>query len=198
NYLGEGWERFGVEPSSDARRVAEARGIEVIGSSVEGLALSDQRFGAITLVDVIEHLPRPLEALQKLTSMLRPGGLLVIFTGNTAALSWRFAGIHYWYSAMPEHVAFFQPAWFRWAAPKMNCRVSSITRLRYEPAALARRLDETLKNVAYVTYQRLANSGFGAILPRLPVLGRIGKWNGAWWTTARDHILVTLVKKDDV
>ena len=194
SYLGDDWERFGVEPSSDARKVAESRGIRIVGSSVEGLE-SNQKFDAITLVDVIEHLPRPLESLQKLVNMLTPGGLLVIFTGNTQAWSWRFAGRHYWYSALPEHVAFFQPAWFRWAAPKLNCQVRSIHRLPYEPASMSRKLDEALKNVAYVTYQRLTDSGLlGSALPKLPIVSRIAKWNGAWWTTARDHILVTLVQ----
>lgn len=195
SYLGDSWERFGVEPSSDARRVAESRGIGILGSSVEGLE-SDQKFDAITLVDVIEHLPRPLESLRKLVKMLTPGGLLLVFTGNTQAWSWRFAGRHYWYSALPEHVAFFNPAWFRWAVPKLNCRVESIRRMRFEPAPIPRRIDEALKNVAYVTYQKLSQAGLGAILAKLPVVGRIGKWNGCWWTTARDHILVTLVSSN--
>lgn len=194
-YLGESWDRFGVEPSIDARRIAVTRGIKIIGSSVEELDEGDRQFAAITLVDVVEHLPRPLEALQKLARMLQPGGLLVLFTGNTQAWSWRFAGTQYWYSAMPEHVAFFQPAWFKWAAPKLKCQVGSITRLRYEPASLPRRLDETLKNVIYVSYHRLANSVFRTPLLKLPIVGRVGKWNGSWWTTARDHILVTLVKQ---
>lgn len=195
NYLGERWERFGVELSTDARKVAESRGIKIIGSRVEELKVSGQQFAAITLVDVIEHLPRPFESLQKLAHLLMPGGLLVIFTGNTQAWSWRFAGTHYWYSAMPEHVAFFQPAWFRWAAPKLNCQVRSIDRLPYEPASMSRKLDEALKNVAYVTYQRLTKSALlGAALPKLPMVGRIARWNGSWWTTARDHILVTLAK----
>ncbi|HEY5884268.1 MAG TPA: class I SAM-dependent methyltransferase, partial [Pyrinomonadaceae bacterium] len=136
SYLGPDWERYGVELSIDARSVAESRGIKIIGSSVEGLEPSDQRFDAITLVDVVEHLPRPLASLQKLAGMLKPAGLLVIFTGNTEAWSWRFAGTNYWYSAMPEHVAFFGPDWFRWAAAKLDCRVSSIRRMRYQPAPL--------------------------------------------------------------
>ena len=196
NHLGPSWQRYGVELSTEARTVAESRGIKIIGRRVEELEFTDQQFAAITLVDVIEHLPRPLESLKKLGDMLMPGGLLVIFTGNTRAWSWRFAGTHYWYSAMPEHVAFFDAEWFRWVAPKLNCRVSSVRRLRYEPASLQRRLDETLKNVAYVTYQRLSESPLSAGLSKLPILGRIARWNGSWWTTARDHILVTLVKQN--
>lgn len=198
NYLGSGWQRYGVEPSVDARKMAEARGVQIIGESIETLQDEQQRFGAITLIDVIEHLPRPLEALQKLLKLLEPGGRLVIFTGTTDAPSWRFAKTHYWYSAMPEHVAFFRPTWFRWAASPLHCRVTSVRRLPYQPAPLRTRLDEGLKNVAYISYQRLAAwPAFSAVLSRLPVIQRIGVWKGCWWTSARDHILVVLTKNDE-
>ena len=110
-YLGDGFQRFGVEPSSDARHKAESRGVAIVGDRIESLRQEQRRFGAVTLIDVIEHLPKPLESLQTLSRLLDETGKLIIFTGNTNALSWRFALQHYWYSAMPEHVAFFAPAW---------------------------------------------------------------------------------------
>jgi SAM-dependent methyltransferase len=195
-YLGPEWERFGVEPSIGARDIAQSRGITIIADSIESLPDAGRQFGAITLVDVMEHLLRPLDALRKLVGLLKPGGQLVIFTGNTAAWSWRFAGLHYWYSAMPEHVAFFSPRWFEWAAAKLGCRVSLVHRLRYQPAKLGARLDETLKNVAYVTYRRLESlTAPAVVVSRLPILNRIGKWEGCWWTSARDHFLVVLTKE---
>ena len=195
-FLGDGWERFGVEPSRDARRVAESRGVKVVGETVESLDDSALRFGAITMIDVIEHLPRPLDSLRKLAGMLRPGGRLVVFTGATDAPSWRFAGTRYWYSAMPEHVAFFRPSWFRWAAPRLGCAVESVRRLPFRPAPLRERADEALKNVAYVSVKRLAQVPLvGAAVRRMPFVGRIDGWAGSWWTTARDHALVTLVRQ---
>jgi SAM-dependent methyltransferase len=178
--------------------VAESRGVKVIGDTVESLEGSAMRFGAITLIDVIEHLPRPLDSLRKLASMLRPGGRLVIFTGATDAPSWRFAGEHYWYSAMPEHVVFFRPSWFRWAAPQLGCAVESVKRLPFRPAPLRERADETLKNIAYVGFKRLAQLPLvGAALRRTPAVRRIDSWAGSWWTTAHDHALVTLVRRRD-
>jgi len=195
-YLGDEWEKFGVEPSWDARRLAEARGIRVIGDTIESLADTDLRFGAITMIDVIEHLPRPLDSLRKVASLLCPGGRLVVFTGTTDALSWRFARTNYWYCAMPEHVVFFRSSWFRWAAPELGCTVESVRRLPFQRARLSVRLNEALGNVAYVSYKRLENVPvLGAALRHLPIVKRIGSWQGSWWTSARDHVLVTLVKQ---
>jgi SAM-dependent methyltransferase len=174
SYLGDEWDRFGIEPSSEARRAAEARGIKILAETIE---------------------TRPLDALSKLSRMLLPGGQIIIFTGNTAAWSWRFAGSDYWYSAMPEHVAFFDPGWFEWAAPKLNCRVNHVQRLCYQPAPARVRIDEALKNVAYVTYRRLERSpAVPRVLLRLPLINRVGRWQSCWWTSARDHILVVLTK----
>jgi SAM-dependent methyltransferase len=196
SYLGDGWEKFGVEPSQNARRTAQSRGIKVISDTIESLADTDIRFGAITMIDVIEHLPRPLDSLRKLANLLCPGGRLVIFTGTTDALSWRFARTHYWYCAMPEHVVFFRPSWFRWAAPRLGCTVESVRRLPFQRARPSVRLNEALGNVAYVSYKRLENVPvLGTALRHLPIVKRIGSWPGGWWTSARDHVLVTLVKQ---
>ena len=88
--LGGDWRRFGIEPSEQARAAAEERGICVLGDRIE--SLEEHEFSGITLIDVIEHLPRPFEALQKLVKSLVPGGKLILFTGNTESLSWRLAG----------------------------------------------------------------------------------------------------------
>ena len=196
-FLGDEWETFGVEPSADARREARARGVEVIAESLDELKGERRRFAAITLIDVIEHLPRPLEALRTLSRLLMPGGRLVIFTGSTDAWSWRFAGPRYWYCAMPEHIAFFRPSWFSWAAPRLGCELASVRRLAFSPSSLRTQLDEALKNVAYATYHRLEGwPMMSRVLPSLPVVGRVGTWESCWWTSARDHVLVTLTKDE--
>jgi SAM-dependent methyltransferase len=196
-YLGNEWSRFGVEPSHDAQKEANRRGVTIIANSIETLGVGECRFGAITMFDVIEHLARPLEALQKLMKLLLPSGQLVIFTGNSEALSWRISGLRYWYSALPEHIAFFSPSWFRWAAPKLSCSLGKIHRLPHRRATSLTRLDETLKNLAYITYHRIETvPGFATLLPRIPLIRRIGNWNSCWWTSANDHMLVQLIKQE--
>jgi 2-polyprenyl-3-methyl-5-hydroxy-6-metoxy-1,4-benzoquinol methylase len=196
-YLGDGFERFGVEPSASARDEARSRGITLLGNTIDSLRDEQRRFGAITMIDVIEHLSSPVDSLSLLSHLLLPGGKLIIFTGDTEALSWRIANLHYWYSALPEHVAFFRLSWFGWVASKLNCTVSSYKRLAYQPASLKVRIDESLKNLAFVTYHRIGKvSAANTLLARVPILRRIAQWESCWWTSAQDHILVTLTKQE--
>jgi 2-polyprenyl-6-hydroxyphenyl methylase/3-demethylubiquinone-9 3-methyltransferase len=195
SYLGDGFDRFGVEPSHEAAREAGRRGVTLIADRIESMSDDGPRFGAITLIDVAEHLPRPVESLALLTRLLIPGGKLIIFTGSTDALSWRLAGLNYYYSAMPEHVAFMRPSWFNWVAPRIGCEVTSIRRLRYQPVSWRKRVDESLKNLSYIAYQQLRRSPFmSKILSHIPVVRRVGQWQGSWWTSAKDHILVVLTR----
>ena len=195
SYLGNGFQRFGVEPSKQAAREAERRGVTLVADRSESLSDTGPRFGAITLIDVAEHLLRPLGSLQLMTRLLVPGGKLIVFTGNTDALAWRLAGLDYYYSAMPEHVAFMRPSWFYWAASRIGCEVVSIKRFRYRPLPWGQRLDESLKNLSYITYHQLHRAPFvSTILSRIPYVRRIGQWQGTWWTSAKDHIFVVLTK----
>ncbi len=195
SYLGNDLERFGVEPSKEAAGEAQRRGVTIIADSIESLRDGEPRFGAITLIDVAEHLPRPLASLQLLSRLLVPGGKLILFTGTTDALSWRLAGLDYYYSAMPEHVAFMRPSWFQWAASRIGCDVVSIRRMRYQSSSWLNRIDESLKNLLYIGYHRMRRlRSAPSILFRIPLVRRIGQWQGCWWTSAKDHTLVILTR----
>jgi len=193
SWLGEGWDRFAVEPSIAGRAEVRRRGIQVVGSTLDALPETGLSYGSITMIDVIEHLPRPLDALEELVGCLQPGGLLVLFTGSTDSLGWRLSPRHYWYAALPEHVCFFRPSWFAWAAPRLGCEVEDVQRHAYRVAGLGPRLSEAVRSIAYLSYRRLEDElGPGARLQRVPIVSRLGRWPTAWWTSARDHVLVAL------
>ena len=46
----------------------------------------------VTMLDVIEHLPQPLEALERAASLTTPGGLLVVSTMDSDSLVSRVLG----------------------------------------------------------------------------------------------------------
>ncbi|HEV7395986.1 MAG TPA: hypothetical protein VGN86_05710, partial [Pyrinomonadaceae bacterium] len=96
---------------------------------------------------------------------------------------------------MPEHVAFYRPSWFQWASRQLGFSLKNVRRLSYQPVSFRQRADETLKNVAFVVYRRAEQAGtLKSLLSRMPVINRIGGWQSSWWTSARDHILVTMTK----
>ena len=69
----------------------------------------DGRYDVISLIEVIEHLPSPLEALRLVARLLKPGGLLLLTTGNLDSPAARRRGIHYRYCAPEIHVSLFNP-----------------------------------------------------------------------------------------
>ena len=80
-----GWQVTGVELSSEMAQTAAARVAAGGGGVFTTLAaLGDAEFDAVTLWEVIEHLPRQVETLTALAARLRPNGLLMLSTPNTA------------------------------------------------------------------------------------------------------------------
>jgi 2-polyprenyl-3-methyl-5-hydroxy-6-metoxy-1,4-benzoquinol methylase len=53
--------------------------------------LSDNSFDVITMYDLIEHLPEPVNEIHRAYQLLRPGGILFILTPNNDALLRRVA-----------------------------------------------------------------------------------------------------------
>ena len=61
----------------------------------------------ITMFDVIEHLPQPRESLALCVRYLKPGGVIVITTGDFGSLAARWAGTKWRLMTPPQHLWFF-------------------------------------------------------------------------------------------
>lgn len=82
-----GWEVMGVEPNSEAARIAEGQyGLKVYQETFDKAPLPENNFDAITMNHVIEHLSDPVSALRKCVRLLRPGGILVVITPHLESL----------------------------------------------------------------------------------------------------------------
>ena len=77
------WRVMGVEISEHAASVAkERRGIEVRVGDVMDIDLPEHGYDAVTMLDVLEHLPDPGELLQRVRPLIRPGGVLMLSLPN--------------------------------------------------------------------------------------------------------------------
>src|SRR5262249_33829318 len=101
-----GFEPFGVEISDYSANVARERDIPVFVGEFLDTNYPDAYFSAITMVEVIEHLPDPRGPLAELTRILAPGGLLVIQTANFDGWQARLAGTNYHYY-LPGHLFYY-------------------------------------------------------------------------------------------
>jgi 2-polyprenyl-3-methyl-5-hydroxy-6-metoxy-1,4-benzoquinol methylase len=100
-----GWNVRGIELSADMAREAE----KLLRSQVYTAlaAVPDQDFDAITLWEVIEHLPDPVDTLCQLRTRLKPGGTLMLSTPNSGhwqALRFRENWSSY---RPPSHLMYF-------------------------------------------------------------------------------------------
>ncbi|RLT39926.1 MAG: class I SAM-dependent methyltransferase [Chloroflexi bacterium] len=103
----DGWEIAGVELSTEmARTATQSLGIPVVSNLA---ALPPGTFQAITLWEVIEHLPRPIDVLAQLSARLSPGGALMLSTPNTA--HWQAVRAKEKWVAFrpPSHLLYFTP-----------------------------------------------------------------------------------------
>ena len=104
-----GWKTVGVEPSEalceKAREVLSGRG-ELICATLEKACLPASSFDAVTLWDVLEHVPGPLRFMRTCGSLLRPGGHLFVNVPDLDSLPARVFGAR-WPLFLAEHLNYF-------------------------------------------------------------------------------------------
>jgi SAM-dependent methyltransferase len=194
------WRRFGIEPSPAAAAVARASGIEVVAGSLEDLvelaAPENRGLDAVCLFDVVEHVPDPRQQLELALTLLRPGGLLVVGTGDMDAWTWRWSGSQHWYLETPEHVSFASRRFFRWFAGRTGAALERLSRVPHQRGTWRERVDDAID----VLYVGSLGRGPAWRLAR-GVIRRFPRWRGLVHRTAithaahlRDHIIVVMRK----
>ncbi|HUY62281.1 MAG TPA: class I SAM-dependent methyltransferase [Candidatus Paceibacterota bacterium] len=102
-----GWDAEGIEISSYAAEEGRRRGLAIQTGTLEDISFPDGTFDAVTMFDVLEHIPHPVSAVRAVTRMLRPGGALLINTPDTGSLVARMFGKRWHLYVPPEHLALF-------------------------------------------------------------------------------------------
>lgn len=104
-----GWTARGIEPSKWAVETGRERfGVELDQKPLEELDDPPGSADAIVLLDVLEHLIDPLEALRRLRPLLDDEGVLALSTVNIAGLHARLRG-EKWPWLIRPHLHYFTP-----------------------------------------------------------------------------------------
>jgi SAM-dependent methyltransferase len=85
-----GWRPEGIElnPASSAF-AARATGLPVHRADARELSAGGRRYGAVTLVDVLEHIPDPVPVLEAARSLLLPGGWIAVKVPHGRVQLWK-------------------------------------------------------------------------------------------------------------
>lgn len=139
-----GFDMEGVEPAAGIAAAARARGLRVHDGFLDEARLPADSFDAVTLFEVIEHLKDPLPLLRECRRVLKPGGILVISTGNTA--SWTVAAMrerwdYFHIERDGGHISFYNPRSLALVAARAGFAVVCIETARvkfHEKGSVAR------------------------------------------------------------
>jgi SAM-dependent methyltransferase len=153
------FEVTGLEPSQWACRIARERfKLDMSAESVEGLGrFAPASVDVVAMIDVIEHIADPPEAIALAARALKPGGILYLVTPDISSLSARLLR-GYWWGLRPAHVHYFgraslgrmlSAAGFEVARTASFGRIFSYgywaSRLRHYPAPLYRALTACIR-----------------------------------------------------
>ncbi|GIV99037.1 MAG: hypothetical protein KatS3mg058_0441 [Roseiflexus sp.] len=104
------WSVTGVEPNARAAAAARRTGAHVIQATIETAPLDGTVWDAITLWNVLEHLPDPLAVLRRLRQLLRPGGFIYMTVPLCDSWDARLCGAYWCGWELPRHFYAFDRA----------------------------------------------------------------------------------------
>ncbi|OGH02447.1 MAG: hypothetical protein A2798_02200 [Candidatus Levybacteria bacterium RIFCSPHIGHO2_01_FULL_37_17] len=102
-----GYEVEGLELSKWSSEIARKRKLKVYNTLLKVLAKKHtNKYDIVTLFGVIEHFQDPRLEMKSLQKLLKPGGLLVVWTGDVDSISSKLLGKNWWYW-QGQHIQYF-------------------------------------------------------------------------------------------
>jgi len=142
----EGWNGFALEASAEGCNYARNQyGLEnIVQGYLPHRGLSSD-FDVVTMWDVIEHMTDPMEALGETWKLIKPGGYLVIRTGNIG--SWTFdRNRENWWAWFCDHRFYFSAHTLSRALTKANfsvIRIDDLESVERPEKAIQKDISET-------------------------------------------------------
>ena len=105
--LKEDWQAEGIEVSSPSVEFLRKQNIKVFHGDLSAAQFPEGSFDVATAVEILEHIPEPINVLKEIYQVLRPGGLLWATTPHGKGASARLLGVRWTCVAPPEHLHLF-------------------------------------------------------------------------------------------
>jgi SAM-dependent methyltransferase len=101
--IGHGWSVVGIDPSTAACAVASARGLDMHCGTLESVDLGGERFDAVILSHVLEHLEDPVAGLATAGKLACPGAATFVAVPNFGGWQRRRFGGRWFHLDLPRH-----------------------------------------------------------------------------------------------
>ena len=98
-----GWKVMGVEPSVYGTLAGQSEGLDIYHGSLLEASYPTDFFDYVRSNHSFEHVPNPVDVLQEIHRILRPGGKVYIGIPNTDSFAFRLFGKYWWYLGTPLH-----------------------------------------------------------------------------------------------
>lgn len=103
----QGWETIGIEPSEEAKEIAEKRLDHKVLKPEDFQNLETQSLDLITMWHVLEHVDDLKEEIHQIERVLKPKGRLVLALPNFKSYDAQFYNIHWAAYDVPRHLNHF-------------------------------------------------------------------------------------------
>lgn len=136
----------GIDASEKVLNVAMERAkvneltIDYFHGTIEDyLTRSEQQFDIITCMELIEHVPSPIQLLKNCASILKPGGQFFLSTINRTPKAYLFAiiGAEYVLNILPKNThqykKFIKPAEMQKLMQEAGLKLEDISGMNYNP-----------------------------------------------------------------
>ena len=110
--LSDEWSKLGLEPSASGASLARKKNLEVARATMDTSPESYQA-DLITALDVIEHVIDPHHFVESLKRHLRPGGVVLLLTGDADSYPAKIAGSQWSYLRWCGHISVFSHSGLR-------------------------------------------------------------------------------------
>ena len=98
-----GWNVKGLEPSIFGAEEGRQSGLDIFHGTLHEANFLPDSFDYVRSNHSFEHVPNPVEVLEEIYRILKPGGKLFIGVPNIASIPYRIFGKYWWYLGAPVH-----------------------------------------------------------------------------------------------
>lgn len=177
-----------MELNEAAAVAAAGKGLTVIGD--ERLEQGSLTFDAVVLVDVFEHIDNPTALLLRLSRHLKPGGVLIVGTGNADAAAVAGDPANFWYFQNIAHLCMISKPYAEWFAQLAAFELTDWRETSHYDTTAAVRVRQWAYDVVFGVFHRNRMIWLRPVLSRLPRFRRAAHWKKRpHRDSGRDHVV---------